>query len=899
MEPKYFVENRYSFVVDALPVINNTDYEVDTPETAFERSIQFQLAHANRLLMVGKYGVALAKYRHLRGLISATINPRISVPNGTLIEWATVNRTAMVDTVVARSADILKKAPLRESAVPAKFRGGDIALPETVAKQLAALEEAGVNDRLVRGSALVDDAETLTRANNFRSALEVFQAAFRATDLPELQGAILHDVAILQERTGNRDEALRTIALARRSFEAAGDPELQVAALSSQAGIQARGGAADAANATLKQADELRRKHNVFPILTKEAPRVIDGFDLTTRALALTRARPGDSAAAGLTRGQTPLAPRPFLPAPAAERQTAEQLEAEPVRLLAAGAFAARQAQKQLSILDSKNAPQRVQLDSNAAKNLATFYETLKVTADPGLLMCYLGGHTLTVAYLTHIYFWVIPMAMGDCYVALGSYAEAEAEYLSTINYKYLNQVVEAVNLWLRLAELYLDWGDRLYRQAGNVVAEFGAAREKYEQVLRLDNTIDQNSPLYAEFDIRRHAQPCQRGDSRHVRRPHSARRESASDDRADAREDAVDEDRQRAEFHRPGRSRPALQLRTPPEPGALLRAARLAGRTSVHPVPEHGGKRGTARAADGPAGRPRRGVSRARRARARRGGGGCGCGAGRTSTPRMSSARTPFRRPTDFASVRWELLELDSLQAWSSAAAVDEDDEVQQTISGFTYYRASSKHRSDVLFDLARQRTRITHDLEADRLQREIAAAQAYRAVAQQQVQQAQARVAVAEQRVAIAQMQEQHARENLDFLEGREFSSAMWYNLAREARRLAQRYLDTAIEVAHPDGKGVRGGDGTRSAQDQARVRPQPPRRVAWRGGTAARYRFLQPRLRADQVEESTDEAGDLDGRPVPAGVRPLAADRPNFLRDRRWSTSTAATRGSTSKR
>ena len=69
MEPKYFVENRYSFVVDALPVIGNRDYEVDTPETAFERDVQRQLAVANRLLMAGQYSTALAKFRHLRDAI--------------------------------------------------------------------------------------------------------------------------------------------------------------------------------------------------------------------------------------------------------------------------------------------------------------------------------------------------------------------------------------------------------------------------------------------------------------------------------------------------------------------------------------------------------------------------------------------------------------------------------------------------------------------------------------------------------------------------------------------------------------------------------------------------------------------------------------------------------------
>jgi Tc toxin complex TcA C-terminal TcB-binding domain len=50
----------------------------------------------------------------------------------------------------------------------------------------------------------------------------------------------------------------------------------------------------------------------------------------------------------------------------------------------------------------------------------------------------------------------------------------------------------------------------------------------------------------------------------------------------------------------------------------------------------------------------------------------------------------------------------------------------------------------------------------------------------------------------VVIAGLQAQYAQENLAFLKGREFSATMWYDLAREARRIAQRYLDMAIEVA-----------------------------------------------------------------------------------------------------
>jgi hypothetical protein len=149
------------------------------------------------------------------------------------------------------------------------------------------------------------------------------------------------------------------------------------------------------------------------------------------------------------------------------------------------------------------------------------------------------------------------------------------------------------------------------------------------------------------------------------------------------------------------------------------------------------------------------------------------------------------------FADVRWELLEYAEAEAWSSAAAVDEDDEVQQTWNGH-YYEASSKDRSDVLQDLAYRRTRISHDLEAARLVREIESAQAYKAVTDAQVAQATARVRVAQQRVAIAQLQARHAADNLEFVDHKELGERAWYEMARWLRGIAARYFDMAVAAA-----------------------------------------------------------------------------------------------------
>jgi hypothetical protein len=151
-----------------------------------------------------------------------------------------------------------------------------------------------------------------------------------------------------------------------------------------------------------------------------------------------------------------------------------------------------------------------------------------------------------------------------------------------------------------------------------------------------------------------------------------------------------------------------------------------------------------------------------------------------------------------DFANVRWELAELGELEAWAQASSVDRDDQVKLTISGYEFYGADRKRRNVVIKELAARRTAINHDLEAARLNREVASATAYEQVAAAQVVQAQRRVEVAQQRVAVAQLQKRQAQENREFLDLKEFSARLWYDMARVMRGLANDYLDMATGIA-----------------------------------------------------------------------------------------------------
>ena len=814
MEPRYFIENRYSFVVDELPRTDIAEFEVDTPETSLERYLRRQLATANRLLMTGRYSAALADYRHIRGLIAATMRPQISVINGTLVDHSRVDLGRLANPLVAVSAELLSKTPVTGSTIAEKFRSSKVSLPDQVVKGFAPFEEVGIKDQEAKISGLLDQATVLVRDRGFAQAAELFEAALGQTEDVELRGALFHDLAIMQERRGDRNQALQTMQRSVRTFEQGDRPEMQVAALTALTGIQLRGDNKNGAAQTLKNIKDLRRRRNLFPIIAG-GPAPGAGVVATHSLLGRLSIGPDLGGIVGPALPALPRidrgAPRP---APSADRRsrsrpdiaqprpvsglaaapTIEEIEAQPVQLLATAAFAERKTQKQMTIVDSAQKAHRIRLNGNAAQDLERFYATLQTTSDVGLLMGYLQIPTITIAYLTHVYSWIIPMAVGDCLAALGSYEEAEREYLSTLNYRFLNEVVETVNLWLRLAELYLDWGDRLYRQARNDVSEFGQAREKYENVLRLDNTINDNSPLYRSAKFRR------------MKRRVNNAIQTVFVDQAQSNENPrvlVALWRARHQIFKIDNDLNFIGLGVHIPPFNFEHLQNLARYFAQHASQveqmyiqfkstgenEELREEQMAQQAELAAAS----VELERRSRDEALEGVDVANANLNYTNVQVSNATALH--DQFDSVSSELQELARLQAWAGAAS---NDEVNLKVNNASYYSTGSKPRSHVLFDLANRRAQISNQIEATRLQNEVNAASAYRSVAQQQAEQALARVEVADQRIAIAQLQEQHAQENLAFLNGREFSSAMWYNLAREARRLSQRYLDMAIEVA-----------------------------------------------------------------------------------------------------
>jgi tetratricopeptide (TPR) repeat protein len=102
---------------------------------------------------------------------------------------------------------------------------------------------------------------------------------------------------------------------------------------------------------------------------------------------------------------------------------------------------------------------------------------------------------------LPHIYFYVLPISLGDCYHELGDYEAAQTNYLKAADYEFINTTLEVPSLWQRLARNVLDWGDRFYR-----ADEFELAVTTYRTVLEPPGgvaVVAPDSPLYAHGKLK------------------------------------------------------------------------------------------------------------------------------------------------------------------------------------------------------------------------------------------------------------------------------------------------------------------------------------------------------------------------------------------------------------
>ena len=443
-----------------------------------------------------------------------------------------------------------------------------------------------------------------------------------------------------------------------------------------------------------------------------------------------------------------------------------------------------------------------IALNGDVVANMTAYYTALSKTRDLGILTGFCTTPTQMVAYLPHMYFYVIPMAMADCEIGMGKYTTALNTLEEILKYPYLNQGAEVVSIWTKMADTIIELGDNAYKNARDDADSFTGAKTWYEKIILTEGGIDPDSPLYkdAKFSsIKERVSNILAGPPQFITadRVTTLNENPALLYRLREAETMLFQIKSGLNFfgfdinyippfsfeylqntaryfaqHASQIEQKYIQYKSTAENEELrydqmTQQVELAGQTVILE------QRGVAEANAGI----------------------------KVSQENIDYAETRKKNAVDsvneFNEVRWELLEYAEAEAWANASSVDGDDQVKLTWNGH-HYNSNKKKRNEVIQDLAYRKTKITHELQANKLADEVAAASAYLDVAKAQLDQAKARKAVAEKRVEIAMLQQKQAQENQEFLDLKEFGAGKWYDLAKQTKRLVARYLNLATEIS-----------------------------------------------------------------------------------------------------
>ena len=812
MARSYLPELRYSHLEDLRRVFSRT-YEVDSATSAFERQVQTELADARTAHLHDELGRALTGYQRLQALILKTVNPSLPTAPSRDPGFRAPYGAGILDTIVTRSAAILKRTPTPIPALPPEIVD-PVTLEAGVRKELdtalsGGLRRASEADQVALhmeyAAAAVERRDWTGAQAGYRAALEV---APRTDHV--MQGYLLRDLAILEERTGDSATATELMERATSTFKQTDDTEGQVLSLTAFAGLLTRTGQQERAAKISAEADRLASKHGIHDIDIEFPERrvglrgpIIESIDLTEGSRRPTIVKERIRVGSGLG-GRVPL--------PRTSRRGADGADdADDADVAAESAAAAATADGSATLLALRYATVKIPASQVVLKTEAGLHtidlddtgqgirdhlQLMSSTRDLSILHIQTHDPSVLIAYLPHLYFYVLPMSIGDTLASMGDFAEAERNYLVAASYPFLNVHAELPHVWNRLAELYVAWGDALYRQAGNDLGAAGPARDIYQRIVRDDNTIDAASKLFAGAlsPMRARAQsiidatdPGALDENPTMIGVILQARSRLAQIGAGLNFFGISPDylppfgfehlQNTARFfaqHAAAIEQSYIQFKSQAE-NEEFRREQMEQQVELTQASVELERRGVAEAQAGER------VAQQ--------------GLNYAETQRANAQQAS----DEFAAVRWDLYQLTQLEAWAGAQSVSADDEVRLRVpDSWSAYSTDSKRRSHVIQELAAKRTLIGHDMEASRLNREIASATAYRAVAQAQVAQARARIGVAEQRMAIAGLQVRQAAENLDFLDMKEFGARLWYELARSIRAISQRYLDMAIEVA-----------------------------------------------------------------------------------------------------
>lgn len=126
------------------------------------------------------------------------------------------------------------------------------------------------------------------------------------------------------------------------------------------------------------------------------------------------------------------------------------------------------------------------------AEQLKQIYKDRVETTLPEGLEFYEQITSNFVAFIPHLFFYILPIAIGDVYLEIGRYDNALEEYKSALAYPYLNHGIELPFIWLKIAHTFLRWGDELFRRKKSTEAQ-----SKYSEIITTELTVPTSGILY------------------------------------------------------------------------------------------------------------------------------------------------------------------------------------------------------------------------------------------------------------------------------------------------------------------------------------------------------------------------------------------------------------------
>jgi hypothetical protein len=393
------------------------------------------------------------------------------------------------------------------------------------------------------------------------------------------------------------------------------------------------------------------------------------------------------------------------------------------------------------------------------------------------------------VAYIPHLFFFVLPLAIGDTYSAMGMYGDAERQYLEATKYTFINNGIEAPYVWQKLAETQLRWGDELFRQE-----KPAQARVQYEKILSANLTVPA-SALYqgklagmtaqvseAIKEIRKEAHLpvnykvsmlCIKAWQQLQKIQNGLNFLGLSDDyfpifrykylqavAAYMADQAIQTERTFINFRSAAENQKFERIQLQQNLELQKSALKIEQKRMEDADLE---------------------IQYASQAR------------------QYSEMRRDHAQDTlyDWNTTGWELASVNSTLSWASNAAND----LQINVFGVQYRGERHDYSGDVenYYEIVGQvREKLNWELQVDRLARQMAESDAEVTLANTRLQQANVRRQVQAMTVDLAQKRLEGAQELLDYARDKMFDEEMWFRLAAELQDLSREYLDMAIYSA-----------------------------------------------------------------------------------------------------